>query len=226
MIRLGLTLDASDATTYLERAERQVPFAAALALNRTAEEFQQAQQQGLQQRFTIRRPWVLQGIKIDNADRATKTKLEVIVKVDPSRDFLDKFEQGGVKTARSGGNLALPETKGPNAGFAPGQVIPASQRPRALLAAGGLGTYVRQGETHSRDSHSRTGVFVLTTSRGTGIFRRVGQGSGSRITRLYWLVPRASIRPRLGFMATADEVVTRRWPVNFAGFFADAMASA
>src|SRR3954468_14135275 len=84
-------------TTLDALGERQLPFAAMKTLNELATGFQTDERAVIQSEFTVRRPWVLQGVKIDRGDFATKEKLEARVHIDADHNFLDKFEAGGTR---------------------------------------------------------------------------------------------------------------------------------
>ena len=60
----------------------------------------------MRKRFTIRRAYVLQGVKFSKF--STKRDLEAIVEIDPTREFLFKFEEGGTVRPR-GTRLAVPD---------------------------------------------------------------------------------------------------------------------
>ena len=217
---LRVEIEGAAAQALARTAARQLPYAAALALNDVANQFQATEQLLLKRRFLIRRPWVLQGIKIENADRATKTKLEVTLRVDPTRGFLIKFEEGGVKVSRTGGSLALPETRGPNAGFTKDQVITKAKRPKSYQFQSHV---TRAGKVQIQGAHR---TFIVQTSHGRGILQRQGHGAGSRLVRLFWLAPRANIKPVLDFIATAEDTMRAKWAESFEHFFQLAMQTA
>jgi hypothetical protein len=76
--------------------ERQIPFAMMKTLNNTAEDVQAEQQEHIARKFTLRRPtFILNTVKINRGDFATKDNLRAIVRIDPDRDVLSKFEDEG-----------------------------------------------------------------------------------------------------------------------------------
>jgi hypothetical protein len=83
-------------------ARRQIPFATAVALTRTAIEARDAVRMQAKERFTIRTPWVLKGIQAKSADKRSLTA-HVIAR----DDFMALQEEGGVKEAR-GKALGVP----------------------------------------------------------------------------------------------------------------------
>jgi hypothetical protein len=110
--------------TLTALGERQLPFATMKALNELATGFQADERAVIQSSFTVRRPWVLQGVKIDREDFATKEKLEARVRIDQQRDFFDKFEEGGIRTPVTGGI----HRKGGGGGSARSLAIPVNVR--------------------------------------------------------------------------------------------------
>ncbi|MEW5890374.1 MAG: DUF6441 family protein [Pseudomonadota bacterium] len=128
---LNVTADVAKAVGRLsELARKHVPNAVAKALTRTAYDARDAVRQQMPHRFTIRRPWVVQGI---GAVAASPRRLVAVVF---SRDrFMALQETGGVKT----GKIAIPV--GRLASIARTQVIPKHLWPKALK--GKPGVFVR-----------------------------------------------------------------------------------
>lgn len=191
-----------------ELGKRQIPFAISMALNRTAEDGQAAVRERLGGEFTLRRKdYIDRTIKIENRDRATKTKPFVIVGVDPTRNVLAKFELGGAKTPVSGRALAVPIDARRNKS----DIVTKSQRIRSLnlrkvgSKAGGIRI---QGDK---------GTFVA----GGAVLQRVG--SRGKIRVLYAFKDSVPLRPVLRFEDTVTRTVEKRWAPNFEGSFAFAM---
>ena len=106
-MRIDVDINAGEVARSLRFLFRdQVPFATSLAINQTARGIQTEQRAGMRQRFTIRRAYVLQGVKFSKF--STKRDLEAIVEIDPTRNFLFKFEEGGTVRPR-GTRLAVPD---------------------------------------------------------------------------------------------------------------------
>jgi len=241
-------LNTAGLTKVADMLERQIPFAAMKSLNEMATSFQDAERQGISARMTIRRPWVLQGVKIERGDFATKDKLSVRVHVDESRGFLDKFEPGGARTPITSRSLSVPE----GARVSKQATIPQGLRPKALgfreISGASLATHAAQ----LRDRRLKGGVlrgafrvyegdkrtFLIQTSSGTGvILQRVGR-SGGRMVKgvrvgahdpgvivLYSLRLRTSVPRSLRFYETANAQV-KRWPDIFRRWYAEAVRTA
>lgn len=93
----------------LAGATNQLPYAMSLALNRVAVDGQKAEQGRLKAAFHLRREtFVIRGIKIEKADRASKTSWRVVISIPVAQDFLSKFEEGDPKVPRQGKWLWIP----------------------------------------------------------------------------------------------------------------------
>ena len=166
--------------------------ALAFALNETANDVQQKIQAGLMSRFTLRRAdfvkkTIYRQPTVDFADR-NGYELRAAVRVHPERNFLAQHEEGGQKTARSGGMVAIPL---PAVQPSPSIVVPHSKRPSGMR------------------NDKRVSKVVLPT--GTFLVRHT-KGSRSKAGRtefLYQLKRSVPLRPRLGFLDTAEKTVNR-----------------
>jgi hypothetical protein len=176
-----------------EAANRQVPFALARALTRTAQDAQGDVRSDLPRRFTIRNTWVSRGIRITPA---TKAKPEAIVgSLEP---FMARQETGGPKRARSAHHVAVPVKAKRNKR----DIIPKGQRPAALKG--------------------KPGIFKIVTASGAGIMRREGK-QRYPLQILYWLKSDVTVRPRFGFQETTADTVRKRFGLNFVASLSDAM---
>jgi hypothetical protein len=176
-----------------EAANRQIPFALARALTRTAQDAQGDVRSDLPHRFTIRNTWVSRGIRITPA---TKAKPEAIVgSLEP---FMARQETGGTKRARSAHHVAVPVKAKRNKR----DLIPKGQRPAALKG--------------------KPGIFKIVTASGAGIMRREGK-QRYPLQILYWLKSGVTVRPRFGFQETTADTVRKRFGLNFVASLSDAM---
>lgn len=111
---------------------RRLPSVLAQAMTKTAFDARDAVRRTMPDRFTLRRPWVVQGVQ---AQGATPGRLKAVV---GSRDaFMVWQETGGLRVGKN----AIP--LGPLAQQAKTQVIPKRLWPKALLK--GRGAFVRRG---------------------------------------------------------------------------------
>ncbi|WP_434480975.1 hypothetical protein [Gemmatimonas sp.] len=173
----------------LQAIGKQMPFALSVALNGTANAVQQAVRGGLGEKFTLRRrTFVERTIFRDRAtDFATKTKPQATVRVNPSSDFLAKFEKGDTKTPRDGRSIAIPTV---NARRTKSDIVTTANRPRALL---------------DKPGHFRFGDVLYATK---------GRGKRQKLIALFVFKRSARIRPRLGMEDTAGRVVPDVWELQ------------
>lgn len=228
-----------------EAAQQQLPFALSLALNQTALDVQLAQRLHNDREFTIRAQTFMERlVKISRSDRADKRNLVARVRIqgpesarrrgqDPAA-VLTRHELGGTRTA--------PDPTRPF--FVPADALRPSPRvviPRQMFPAK-LGLADRMGRQGAvvpgkrgnvkrikgaSGQRERRAFFVLHSDDGSGrplgIFEREGKDD---IKPLWIFTARVTIRPRLNFFATAEEVVRRRFPPNLAAAFTRAMRTA
>jgi hypothetical protein len=121
---LTITLDTKPVIAKVRGiADKQIPFATALALTRTAQDAQAEIRRQMPQRFTVRNNWIQKGVIIR---KATKQDLAALV-IDRD-DFMTIQETGGTKTPR-GRSVAVPQAVRVNKRG----IVPRTQRPSALV---------------------------------------------------------------------------------------------
>ena len=240
-MRIDVDTNAAEVVRSLRFLFRdQVPFATSLAINHTAKGIQAVQRDGMRRRFTIRRPYVLQGVKVSKF--STKRDLEAIVEIDPSRGFLFKFEEGGTTRPR-GTRFAVPdEVRRGKTG-----VVSRVMRPRQLkfkFHGSGPKAEVYKGEKRTFMIRKRDGSGAIFQRFG----RRIGRTAGRRkllaglsptarqdvIRRasienarmLFSFTPKAQIEPSLEFEVTAQTVFEQSFESNFEASFDRAVRTA
>ena len=187
---IKITITGGESLTAAFAACRQrAPAAMAKALNDTANSAQTQVRDGLASRFTLRRPdFMLRTIyRKPGQDFATNQKQQAAVGVNPERNYVAKFEDGGRKTARSGRDVAIPL---PAVKRNKADVIGTANRPKGLMG--------------------KPGVRKVVTPHGTWIVqeKRKYKQMGARTEFLYKLQPDVPIRPMLGFVQTVNDAVT------------------
>src|SRR3954469_3027504 len=108
MIRIRVTIDRKG--LQLDGLAKQAEYATALAMNRTLEEGQAAQQRGLYSAFTFRRTdqFFTRMVKIRPEDRAKRDRLVARVRIEGPEGseekgaLLAKHEKGGIRTTGAG----------------------------------------------------------------------------------------------------------------------------
>lgn len=209
-----IRVDPSATIKGLENLVKQVRFATSKAMNDAAFIARDAERRHVEDAFTVRRPFVLQGIQVERP-YATKANLTVALSVEPKRDFLAKFEEGGTKTPQ-GQHLAVPDAQT----FDRSRVVPRGKRPKALQ----LRSTTTKGGRVQIEGKQRT--YLVTTPKGEGIFQRVGKGTGSKSRLLYWLTTKAHIDPDLKFVDTVTTTFLRAFSQRFTQQIANALRTA
>jgi len=140
MLKLDLTADVAGASLYLNQLRAgRVAKAIAEALNKTALSARDAVRKDMPLRFTIRRPWVLQGIGVRFARTGS---LEAAVF---SRDeFMRDQEYGGIRQGGKARSIPMGRIRDLHSGT----VIPKSMRPQALWSR--RTTFYRNGMLFER----------------------------------------------------------------------------
>ena len=206
MIGIEITVDKPDLATMLSGLGRQLPFAESVAINNLVDDAQTAIRATLPGTFTLRRAdFINRTIYIANADRARKDNLRAVVRVDPSRNFLAKFEAGGEKTSQSGKSLAVPIFREDNK-----TLIIRAGDPLALAKVmqaieqrqGKLRGRRRKGEPKPLISQ-QSQVYLVKSASGTFIAERTG--TTTRV--LYAFKKEVPIAPELHFVDTARAAV-------------------
>lgn len=205
---------ASANLTNLDR--KQLPFASALAITRTAQDAQTKVQRNLPRRFVIRNKWVSGGIRIKPGIKTSARRSVIVYSRD---DYMVLQEEGGVKTP-TGKMLAVPAGGVPRTARG---IIRKRDRPRNVL--------------------ERYGVFIAPLTAGAGkdkagVFKREARRRKRKrkysrpakarppIRLLYVLIPKARVKARFGMRELVRSAVTRNWPRRFKEALAHARATA
>lgn len=197
---------------------RQLPFAAALALTQTAKDAQASVRASMPAKFTLRRQWIVNGIRIKPAN---KTTLEAWVY---SKDaFMARQEKGGIKTGKAGGG-----------DFTSSSVAEANKGVRARPAGGRVAiptdNVLRNKSDIIRKSDLPAGLgkkaFVMGRGATQVLARRFSKGKRAGLQILYVLKASTHIKPRLGLEDITTKVVERRFAMHFNSAFEQAIRTA
>lgn len=194
----------------------QIPFGTARALTNTAREARDVVRSEMPQRFTVRRPWIQQGVRFSGATKQSLTA--TVFDKDP---FMAIQETGGEKVSIRkrvfdyGEYLAIPL----DARRSKRDVVDKRDWPQNLIHP-----YILT----ARDGRKYLAVHdIVVANRIVGLRTARGKQKRATGTRLmYVLVKRETVRARFGFRTTVERVARERFPINFAQSMRDAQATA
>lgn len=231
----------------LAGATNQLPYAMSLALNRVAVDGQKAEQGRLKAAFHLRREtFVIRGIKIEKADRASKTSWRVVISIPVAQDFLSKFEEGDPKVPRQGKWLWIPnpavfQNKIINRGNplhpknlhfmkSKGGQLVGDQRTFMLKGKNGKPLVIQRTDRGlAKGSYSIMRSMTLdNVHMGMGPREKKQKGirrnAGTRL--LYTLVSRVRTPVRLEFVSTITNEVQAQWPERMNQAISEALRTA
>lgn len=239
---LSIRINPHDAIGALDAfGEKQLAFGTSLALNRTAEEVQDAQRQRVFARFAVRTAssatFLSNMIKIARDDRATKYDLRARVRIEgPGHEpqkalLLTRHIDGGAHTMPGGplSSFFIPADalRPSRLAIVPRQLYPKNLR---LMDRKDI-----VGTMHAKRHVTKSGAvqlkgklrtFVLT-EKGSGRPLGVFQREGPHDIQMLWLYSkRITIRPQFDFFGIAERTFVDRWPANFLGMMRYAIATA
>lgn len=213
---------AEEVNALLAKLPTNARYGAALGMNRTMDEAQARVKSTLSGRFTLRRKAFIENTiyRKPREDFATKDKLEARVQVNPERDFLAKFEEGGDKHPTGGRKaLGIPVLGG--ARPTRGALVPEKFKLKALF-------FSKQGLLSQAKAIASTvkksGRKALLKASGKSyvsmngkVFEIVGTKKSPRLKLLWVFKQSVRIAPRLKFVATGSEVIAARAVPNISG---------
>ena len=244
MLDYVVTGDVSKITAHLsDLAQRQVPFATAMALTKTAKFVQQKIREEMPRvfdgptRYTLNSTWVRPATKQRLwAEVKIKDDLATRAGVVPPIKWLAQQIYGGSRGHKGFENLLLRMGKMP-----PGFAVPASSMPRDAYGNVSKGQIVKiladlqalrdpldrttdRSRLRRRRSRAKRAQFYFSTHPVNwrtahlkpGIYVRTEFGFGSSIRPVILFVPAVRYRKRLRFYEIADQSARMRFPVEFA----------
>lgn len=213
---------AEEVNALLAKLPANARYGAALGMNRTMDEAQAEAKRGLSSKFTLRRKSFVENTiyRKPGEDWATKDRLEARVQVNPERNHLAKFEEGGDKGPTRGRKaVAVPVIGGarPNKGA----IVPEKFKLKTLFfsqqgllsqARSIAGTKKRSGRNALLKASAKQYV-----SMNGKVFEIVGTKATPRLKLLWVFKPSVRIAPKLRFVETGKRVIDRRGLSNILG---------
>jgi hypothetical protein len=208
---LGVAITGyDDLSSSLSGLVDQMPFATSVAINNTLNDIQGDERTHAHSAFIMRaQDFIDRSIYIGPADRAKKNNLIGTVRIDPNKDFLAKFEDGGEKTPLGSSSLAVPIFRED----APGIII---KRGDPLSIKNLLAAINRKGDAAGRLKRRKGSmevqqrVYLVKNAKGSFIV----QGSGASARVLYKFLPEVPIKPQLEFAEIAMTSALAHWEQN------------
>lgn len=249
MLTLRVNADFKNVASYLQRLpDKQIRYATAVALTRTAQQAQSEVRTTMTRVFDKPTPYALNATRVKPANKAT-LKAEVLLKDkhgDPQSKDVNFLYPEVFGTPR--GRKAF-ETRLMRAGWLRSNefTVPATDMPRDAFgniptgmirsilsqagAAGGLGySSNKTGSQRSKRTVAKRGTFFVPDPKSRmprGIYQRIQLGSGWATRMVFKIVVgKPSYRPRLRLAEIVDRVVRRDFQREFARAYREAEASA
>lgn len=206
---IDVNVDLSAVTRTLgQRAQRQVPFAAARALTATAQAAQAAFARVMPSRIDRPTPFTQRAVAVRPA---RKTALEAVVYLRPAQaKYLAVEELGGVVQA-SGGHRSIPVP------------VRVGLNRYGGIGRGRLARLIAAGQRRSKSKPGR--VFAGRVNGHLGVWRTAGP-RGINLQLLAGLHDQVTIRPRLGMRAYVVRFAEADLPRQFRSSLAEALRTA
>lgn len=234
MASVNISIDISGYVADVEEARnKDIPYATAAALTKTAQDGQIEMRRQVAQKFHLRNTWTQQNIKITRAEKLSwpitaEVYTDTANAATGAPDYLVRQEDGGEKVPHGGGaNLAIP-TKYLRQ-YAP-TIIPAPMRPRNLLPADAKlgehykgrfdgpttgGRWQKMGAKRMKAVGSKEFVAFLQVSKAGTLCIFVRSAGKRDAEPWYVLVPQAHVRAVLDMGITVQEVADSRFDTHW-----------
>jgi hypothetical protein len=248
---IKIQVDPRSALGWITQAmEKQIPFAVSKALNQVANLAQAAEREQVKKAFKLRREqFVLRGVKIKKADRASKTSWSVVIRIEYPGigKFMNLHEPGGEREPHHGGKLWVPNREvfkskvitRDNALHpknlkihkdSTGRMVGAERAFMVRTKGGQLLVLQREDRGLTKASKRTMGKLTLDNLGG-------GQGPSTKAQKyslkrtggtrlLYRLVSKVKVPARLEFVSTVRRTVAEQWPAVLVEEMGKAMRSA
>lgn len=203
-MNIALHVNVSPLLSRMRNAQRRIAYGTVNAINNTAKKIQEVERAELRRHFAVRTQFIERQVAVIKpfASVPQGRPFAIISVGQRSRLLLSTFEAGGDRPPFKGRRVAVPITGGAaRPEFT--DPVPEALRFRALRIH-----RERRGKK-GRDSRlvGELGTYVVP---GVGVFQRTADGSHL----LYKFKDHVQLRPRLGFVETADRTAAQ-WFTEF-----------
>lgn len=233
-MQISMRTDIKEATKGLDDVQRrQIPFATALALNRTGEEANAALRKHIIEKFTIRVPRLLDLAtprQLKGPKRATKTRLRVVLDAETGAAKLFRaYEKGDIKTGGINPLVAIPTfwLRPHKSRVIPPRLFPTNLGFQSKRNASGK-LYTAKGK--AAKAGRQQGIFAIlptthpnASPKQWGVYQRTGPGQVIKLWHFRGAVKRPAI---LEWEKTVGHVASTRFAPNFVGALSRALATA
>jgi hypothetical protein len=250
-MQLSVTADFADIKRLLDAQQKQAVFAAAVALNRTAEAAIKDLQAAQRQAFDRPTPWFINAWRV--SPRATKQSLQARVwfkdrnSVESSRDMLMPHIEGGERARKAMEQrlqrvgLLLPAWRTVPGAGATLDAYGNMSRGEVSLILNYLGTYTEAGfnkvngvskAKFKKGTRKRRGFEFFVAKVGNrqglqpGVYRKTHFGFGASIKPVLVFVSQANYRRRLDLAGIVQGTARRVFPVEFGRAYEQALRTA
>jgi hypothetical protein len=218
-----VTIDSKATRAALANLAKQIPYAAATAVNDLAFQVQRAELAGIKSTFTNPRPFTQRSVLVDRANKAT---LSATVHVRPEvAKYLAPYETGGVHVLPGKGTIALDPVDA--------KVDQYGQLPKGTVKRLTAQSNVFVGPVTTKSGATLTGVWERLDITRTGNVRRKRRGRGriydathGALKLLVLFGGALPVNKSLGFMKRGAAVVAANAPAAFERAIAKALATA
>ena len=187
-MQFSIQSDINKAARYLGAMQKQIPFAASVALNKTAERVKRVEQATIKTELHNPRPNTVKAIRVQ---RSNKRRLNAAVFVLPALDRFIGYQVEGGTRRPDGRAIAVPvNIKLNKYGNIPGR------------RSGKLNKLLAKNDT-----------FSATINGVAGIWQRYNKGRRLRLLASYQ--DKTSYRPRWRFYHHARRTAAKVWPLQF-----------
>jgi muconolactone delta-isomerase len=250
-MQLSVTSNFADIKRLLDAQQKQAVFAAAVALNRSAEQAVKDIRDEQRKVFDRPTPWFLNALRI--SPRATKQKLEARIwfkdrnSVESSRDMLMPHIEGGDRARKAMEQrlqrigVLLPAWRTVPGEGATLDAYGNMSRGEISLILNYVGAYTEAGYNKvnvaskakfKKGTRSKRGFEFFIARVGNrqglqpGVYRKTHFGFGSSIKPVLVFVSQATYRRRLDFYGIAKRTVDRVFPADFGRAYEQALRTA